>query len=192
VKKPSLDVYVGKVNVHKIAEGCCVSSEKALDAFQDGRTASRFSEEWVVQVFELTRAGNNQKGYDATGTKDSAYSVKTLTQHGTAFRHSRNTGVNRKCTIQDVRDAIEEVDSFHIVDITQMPYIRFVKVTSGVAQSWLNSGRMSETGTMTGVHFYEALKEKYNTVEVPVNLNDGTRLVAEDIVGWKLHGYTPL
>ena len=133
------------LDIDKSSGGFQISSAAMLEILSDGRTISRFTEEWICVTFGYQRPGGDTPGFDlvqeSTGCR---FSVKSLTHRGTAVRFSRNTGVGRHCTPEDVLRAISGPEAFIFADNTNLPMVTFIQIPQKVLLDWFRKGVISQ------------------------------------------------
>lgn len=149
-------IYTIQLDLVEAAHGLRMTAERTKEILKDGRAVSRFAEDWVCEVYGLSPQPPNHKGSDAVGARDTNYSIKALTEHGTAARPSSSTGIKRVCTEEIVNNFIKE-NSVHIfVDNTALPEVRFIAVNSAVLMEWHMSGILGrKSGTISYKKFYK-------------------------------------
>ena len=127
-----------------------------MEILSDGRTISRFTEEWTCDVFGYLRPGSDSHGFDVVDQNACRYSVKSVTKNGTAVRFSSNTGVGRKCTEDDVLKAIDRVEAFVFVDNTKLPEIYLIQIPKQILKQWFDRKIMSrKNGTIIHAKFWD-------------------------------------
>lgn len=139
------------------AKGMRVPEARFIEIMKDGRSISRFAEDYAVKLYPgLKLQPLNHKGSDATGAKDTQYSVKALTKRGTAVRYSGNSGQGRHCHEKDVREFIKQ-NAVHIfVDNTKFPELSLISINSGVLMEWYQKGSLGKNnGQISYKSFYK-------------------------------------
>jgi hypothetical protein len=173
MRQKNTKVYRGIIDVELAARGMGIQPDVYLASLRDGRTISRWGEIWVSVIYGLKLNKPNTRAADSVGSLDSDYSTKSLTENGTAVRLSSNTGVGRKCTPEDVSNAIKAVVAYNFVDNTKLPEISFIQLPSSIVMEWFKDGHIGKTGQITYNKFYEIL----GPIElVNVSLLTGERL----------------
>jgi hypothetical protein len=134
-----------ELDVILAARGMKVSYEKMLYILSDGRAISRFTEEYVCEVYGISPQNINHKGSDAVGALDTYYSIKTLTKGGVAVCLSSNIGKGRTCTEQDVKTFIKGSAVHVFVDNTKLPVLSLMAVNSAELMDWPwnNAGKIT-------------------------------------------------
>lgn len=136
-----------------------LTPEDVTSVLQDGRALSWFGQKIAAKIYKQIEAPTNQKGFDLTGSVDTQTEVKCLTD-SVAFHASSNSGKNRTCTEENVRDYILNVATFIVVDITKFPVIDFISINGSRVMNWHQTGKISlKRGEAGYKRFYKALGE---------------------------------
>ena len=135
--------------------------ERVETGLKDGRVASKWAELLAAEIYCQSMAVPDAHGHDLITMGDSKTEVKCLTQHGVAFRRSKNTGVGRTCDSGAVLDFASAVESVIVVDVANTPIWDFIKITSGLIVRWHQEKIINANdGSISYSRFYAALGEK--------------------------------
>ncbi len=129
--------------------------------FKDGRVSAKFSEWWAAREFGFALAtSSNQAGHDGffkiPAGISARVSVKTLTDSGVKFQHSRYCGSGRQCSTDDLLSSIADAEYYCIVDITDFPDVSMTLVPSAKIAREVAAGRISPKG-LTKAEFWSML-----------------------------------
>lgn len=164
--KPTVTIYEFKIDTARIAEALYVPEALVVEAFGDGRVASRWSEHWGARVADLHKAQNtNNAGFDLStrvSSADISVSSKCLSHAGVKFQESKYQGSGRTCTVDDLLDSLEKVELFQITDITLIPTVRIMTVHSRFLREEVRERRLGPTGWKAN-SFYNFLHRTYDT-----------------------------
>ena len=162
----NLEVKVLNFNPKSISEALHIPEEAVLREFTDGRVISRFSEYWGAKLYNFEKYSNsNHKDTDGAihteSLGDIGVSIKTLTKAGIRFQNSKNVGSGRKCSPEDLLDAILSAPRILIVDVVEFPKVSFVMLTSQTIGKWVYQKSLGING-LKREKFYELLSQTHN------------------------------
>ena len=150
-----LQIQTFTVDMESIALALHVNLNTVFHRLSDGRIASAWTEEWASKIYNLKTAESAcPRGYDLYSVDGAKTEVKTLTSNGVKFQRSARIGTGRKCTNKELMKDIGRVEGFILVDITNLPIIKVIRVSSGFIQ-----GLGINQNGLTKEKFYTALGE---------------------------------
>ncbi|HZO97033.1 MAG TPA: hypothetical protein VFB42_06640 [Gaiellaceae bacterium] len=161
----------------EVAHALWVDEDAALKELADGRVSSRWAEHWGARVGNILKSTNsNEPGYDLSAVVSDMpirVSNKCLTKSGVKFQDSRFVGSGRNCTLDDLKQSLDDNDLVQVVDITEVPKIRLVTVRARDLREEADSGNLTPSGWKRE-KFYEFLEHVYDVKVVAVVREEGT------------------
>jgi len=147
-----------------ISDSIWISEKSTMKGFSDGRVISRFSEEWAGKIYGFEPSDNtNRPGSDGdiqTGNillGDIPIGVRSLSENGgIKFQQSKYIGSGRACTIENLIDSINTIKYEIVVDIADMPKIKFIPIDVEVLLKMISDGALTPSG-FTRKKFYTVL-----------------------------------
>jgi len=138
-------------DIQKISESLLITSENVCTIFSDGRSCSRFNEDWASKLYTFEKCeSSNNYGFDGwffhplLGKQ--SVSIRSLTKSGVKFQLSKYIGSGRKCDVEDLIKSLRACDFEIVVDICQFPVVQFCPVTSHELLEFVKNGKLGIGG----------------------------------------------
>jgi hypothetical protein len=146
-----LSVVKATLSLDEIARSLRISTVDAAEKFKDPRVASWFAEIWGETLFGYKRyANSNNPGSDAKlalgviGRFE--ISVRCFNAGNIRFQKSKFIGSNRKGTIEDLIQSVEEVERVVLVDLRRFPTLSFYPIDSKAVLKLIRIGKLTLNG----------------------------------------------
>jgi hypothetical protein len=158
-----------------IGEALWLEPDQVVREFRDGRVVSRFSEYWAARLYKFERSTNtNEKGHDGLIRSplwgELRVCIRSLTSSGIKFQRSANIGSGRRCTQQDLIEALSGVDYVIAIDITRFPIVTTLPTPAPRLLALVEAGELTSSG-MRRSRFYSCAVEK---AEAEIDWSDVT------------------
>ena len=143
--------YTMLLDADSLALALQITKEQTIQAFRDGRVASRFSELWAATMFTLYLYQNKNHPsadgyYTLPDNSKIEVSIRTLTARGIKFQDSKFIGAGRSCSMTDLKASIRRTDQWIVMDVAGFPKIDGYKVKCAVLEHWIDAGELTPAG----------------------------------------------
>jgi hypothetical protein len=102
------------INWEMVAKGLGLSTEKAIDMFNDGRILGRLGE-FLHEKSENGERQNENSAYDVKESNDVRSEIRTITDK-VSFASSKEVGYGRKVTEGGFQEKLNSIDRFILID----------------------------------------------------------------------------
>lgn len=121
------------------ALGLGLSKRRLLEVMQDGRVAAHFAEAWLDEdIWDIPSEV-------LEAVQDGRARVRVLTKQ-VRFQDSKQMGVGRSCTPEQLTEAVGRFECFVIFDMEIFPRVKVHLIPGSVVNDWAQKGLLKVAG----------------------------------------------